>query len=84
MVATGGDKGRSQPRRDPLIPEAETRRQIRANDATNRRYFGEVYAPRGFFPPEMCYSDRVLGPVEEAGYQWIILSGVACKVLSDR
>src|SRR3990172_241364 len=62
----------------PLIPEAETRRQIRANEATNRRYFGEVYVPRGFFPPEMCYSDRILGPVVDAGHEWMVLSGVAC------
>ena len=64
----------------PLIPEAEARRQIELNVHTNRRYFGEVYAPKGFFPPEMCYSREILPPIIQSGYQWIILSGIACPI----
>ncbi len=62
----------------PLIPIDEVRRQIRMNTYTNRRFFGETYAPRGFFPPEMCYSRDILPPIIKSGYNWIILSGIAC------
>ena len=62
----------------PLLPEEEIRRQIRSNYNTNRRYLGPTYTPRGFFPPELCYSDRILGPVVDFGHDWVILSGIAC------
>lgn len=62
----------------PLIPEEEVKRQIDLNTQTNRRVFGDAYAPRGFFPPEMCYSDDILRPIIDSGYRWIILSGIAC------
>lgn len=64
----------------PLIPVAEARRQLDLNRQTNRRAFGEAYAPRGFFPPEMCYSDGILEPIMDSGYRWIVLSGIACPV----
>jgi len=62
----------------PLIPQYEMRRQIRRNHLTNRHFFGDLYDPQGFFPPEMCYSPQVLEPVVDGGHRWIILSGVAC------
>lgn len=62
----------------PLIPEEEVKRQIDLNTQTNRRVFGDAYAPRGFFPPEMCYGDDILRPIIDSGYRWIILSGIAC------
>ncbi len=62
----------------PLIPTEEVSRQISLNTNTNRRFFGKVYAPEGFFPPEMCYSRDILPAIIDAGYQWLILSGVAC------
>jgi hypothetical protein len=62
----------------PLIGGHEQRRQIRRNHLTNRHFFGEVYQPRGFFPPEMCYDKSFLEPVLELGYEWVIMSGVAC------
>ncbi|MCL4498919.1 MAG: hypothetical protein M1335_01575 [Chloroflexi bacterium] len=62
----------------PLIPNEEIERQIRRNFLTNRRYFGEEYAPKGFFPPEMAYGPSILEPVIESRHQWILLSGVAC------
>jgi alpha-amylase/alpha-mannosidase (GH57 family) len=62
----------------PLIPKDEVKRQIDLNTQTNRRSFGKAYAPRGFFPPEMCYSGDILQPVIKSGYRWIILSGIAC------
>ena len=62
----------------PLIPKEEVKRQIDLNTQTNRRSFGKAYAPQGFFPPEMCYSQDLLQPIIKAGYRWIILSGIAC------
>ncbi len=62
----------------PLIPKEEAKRQIDLNIQTNRRSFGKAYAPQGFFPPEMCYSQGILQPIMKSGYRWIILSGIAC------
>jgi len=62
----------------PLIPREEVERQINLNAQTNRRFFGRSYAPQGFFPPEMCYSEDILQPVIKSGYRWIVLSGIAC------
>jgi hypothetical protein len=62
----------------PLIPREEAKRQIGLNAQTNRHFFGKSYVPQGFFPPEMCYSRGILGPIIESGCRWIILGGIAC------
>ena len=64
----------------PLLPAEESRRQISLNTQTNTRFFGNSYTPKGFFPPEMCYSRDILPLVAEAGYQWLVLSGIACPI----
>lgn len=64
----------------PLIPKAEVERQIRLNYITNRQYLGDSYMPRGFFPPEMCYSRDIVSPIVESRHEWIIVSGIACPV----
>jgi alpha-amylase/alpha-mannosidase (GH57 family) len=64
----------------PLIPTEEMERQIRLNYQTNRRLLGDVYAPRGAFPPEMCYSRDIVDPIIESRHEWIILSGIACPM----
>ena len=61
----------------PLIPEPEVIRQIKLNHETNRKYFGKVYQPRGFFPPEMAISEEIFPPIKKLGYDWIICSGIA-------
>ncbi|MBI4289247.1 MAG: hypothetical protein HY671_12585 [Chloroflexi bacterium] len=61
----------------PLIPRDEAVRQIELNTHINRRYFGDVYSPRGFFPPEMCYNLEVAKLVRELGFQWIIVDEIA-------
>ncbi len=61
----------------PLIPRSEMERQIRLNEETNRHYFGDAYRPRGFFPPEMCYSKAVAEVVHRLGYRWIIVDEIA-------
>jgi len=62
----------------PLIPREEVKRQIDLNAQTNRHFFGRSYVSRGFFPPEMCYSQDILQPIIKSEYRWIILSGIAC------
>jgi len=73
----------------PLIPKDEIIRQIKLNNDVNQRYFGEVYKPTGFFPPEMCYSYEVAQTVAELGFRWIIVdelsfSGKIGSVKYDR
>ncbi len=62
----------------PIIPEKEVKRQIRLNHKTNKIFFKEAYNPRGFFPPEMCYSNELARILSSMGYDWILLSGIAC------
>ncbi|MBC8274168.1 MAG: hypothetical protein H8E40_04285 [Chloroflexi bacterium] len=64
----------------PLIPTEEMERQIRLNYQTNRNFLGDAYVPRGFLPPEMCYSRDIVAPIIESRHEWIILSGIACPV----
>lgn len=61
----------------PLIPEHEIRRQIELNTETNRRFFGDVYQPHGFFPPEMGYSRKVADVVRSMGFEWMIIDELA-------
>ena len=61
----------------PLIPEPEIRRQIKLNNETNRKFFGNIYKPRGFFPPEMAVNEEVISSVKKEGFEWMIMSGIA-------
>ena len=61
----------------PLIPEPEVLRQIKLNNETNRRYFGKIYQPRGFFPPEMAISEEIFPAIKKMGFEWVICSGIA-------
>lgn len=61
----------------PLIPEEEVIRQIELNTKVNRHYFGEIYNPRGFFPPEMAYSFNVAEIAAKLGFSWIIVDEVS-------
>lgn len=63
----------------PLISTEEMKRQIRLNRRTNEYFFKSVYKPIGFFPPEMCYSSEVGRVLADMGYDWVIISGVACQ-----
>jgi hypothetical protein len=61
----------------PLLGEDDIRRQIIANNETCKYYLGEAYKPRGFFPPEMAYSQKFISIVESLGFEWIILDEIA-------
>ncbi|MFC1687993.1 hypothetical protein ACFL0L_05475 [Patescibacteria group bacterium] len=60
----------------PLLPE-ETQHQIELNNIVNSSAFGDAFHPQGFFPPEMCYSEKMERQVFEAGYTWILLDGIS-------
>lgn len=61
----------------PLMPDEEIIRQIELNTATNKKFFGDVYAPKGFFPPEMAYAPKVSRIAKRMGYSWMILDELA-------
>lgn len=61
----------------PLLPESEIIRQIELNHETNKRYFGEAFNPKGFFPPEMAFSPKIASVVKDLGYEWILIDEIA-------
>jgi len=67
----------------PKLPESQIIRQIKLNHETNKKYFGDVYNPKGFFPPEMGYDSRIGKIIQGLGYEWIILDELACPISLD-
>lgn len=57
----------------PLLPEKEIIRQIKLNTTANQKFFGPVYQPKGFFPPEMGYHKKIAKIAKNLGYQWLII-----------
>jgi len=62
----------------PLIPKKEAHHQIRMNEEVNRKEFGNKWQRNGFFPPEMAISSKLAKTIRELGYQWVVMSGIAC------
>lgn len=56
----------------PTLPKDEMVRQIELSDETLKKYFGDRYQRRGFFPPEMGFSIDVAEVAQELGFRWII------------
>ncbi len=56
----------------PFLPADEMERQVKLNEETLYRYFGDAWQPKGFFPPEMAFSNDLARTVAKLGYQWII------------
>ena len=61
----------------PLLPEAEIVRQIKLNEQTNKKIFGKLYQPRGFFSPEMAYSKKIAKIASKLGYLWVLADELA-------
>ncbi|MFX1535767.1 MAG: hypothetical protein ACFFDI_16255 [Promethearchaeota archaeon] len=61
----------------PLMPPQEIFRQIKLNNETNQQYFGKIYNPRGFFPPELAISEEIFPIIQELGFDWVMCSGIA-------
>ena len=60
-----------------LLPEKEIERQIKINTETNKKYFGEIYNPKGFFIPELAYSFKVAQIAQKLNFEWIIAEQLA-------
>ncbi len=56
----------------PFLPDGEIIRQIKLNEEICKKYFGNLYKPRGFFPPEMGFTGHIAEIVAKMGYKWII------------
>ncbi len=61
----------------PFLSEDEIIRQVKINDETNKFFLGGAYKPRGFFPPEMAYSENLPAIIYSLGFEWIILDEIA-------
>ncbi len=60
----------------PLIPPQEVVRQIELHTNTSKKYFSDVYNPRGFYLPEMAYSNEVGLIIKKAGFDWVLLDEI--------
>ena len=60
----------------PLIPKPEILHQIKINTETLHHHFPSTKL-RGFFPPEMAVSSHLCQIVKEAGFEWMIMDGIA-------
>ena len=61
----------------PFLPKSEIKRQIELNEKTNKKYFGKVWEPKGFFLPELAYNKRSAKIIQELGYKWVVLDEIA-------
>ncbi|MDD5039535.1 MAG: hypothetical protein PHY34_00105 [Patescibacteria group bacterium] len=61
----------------PLIPTEEIVRQIELNTAVNQKYFGHIYKPTGFYPPEMAYGRKAALTIQPLGFKWIIADEIS-------
>ena len=60
----------------PLIPDPEIERQIKLNAETNQHYFGRVYDPKGFFPPEMAIVTDIFDAIKRTGHEYFVMSAI--------
>lgn len=61
----------------PLIPDSEIRKQIELQNNVSKKWFGESFKPKGFYCPEMAYSENTARIVREMGFEWIILDEIS-------
>ena len=62
----------------PLLPRNEILRQIELNDYENTKAFGDLYQPKGFFPPEMAVNASIFDICALKNFQWIAAPTVSC------
>ncbi len=63
----------------PKLPASEIRRQIELQHECLKKIFSD-YQPRGFFPPELAISSKLLKILSEFGYQYCITDDAASPV----
>ena len=62
----------------PLLSKSEIKRQIELNQETLAQYFN-LDKIKGFYMPEMAYSDDVAKIVKKMNFEWIILDPINYK-----
>ncbi|MFN3301447.1 MAG: UvrB/UvrC motif-containing protein [Patescibacteria group bacterium] len=67
----------------PLLPESEIKRQILINNKTSRKYFGNLYQPKGFFSPELAYDFKVAQIAKKLGFKYILAEELASPQKPD-
>ena len=59
---------------NPLIPEEAFRMEIELQKYIMREVWGEEFSsPKGFFPAELCFSERMIPVLVEEGFQWVLV-----------
>ncbi len=61
----------------PLLPAAEIKNNIEANQKIFKKYFGDDFTAAGFFLPELAYSPEVAKILKAYGYDWLLLDEIA-------
>ncbi|MFW6143778.1 MAG: polysaccharide deacetylase family protein, partial [Patescibacteria group bacterium] len=61
----------------PKLPPEEIRRQIELDLETHQKYFGDLYKPKGFFPPESAYNRYLAEIVSEYDFQWVLAEEIS-------
>lgn len=59
----------------PLLSKSEIQRQIELNQEILAKYF-DIHKVKGFYMPEMAYSDQVAKIVKKIGFEWIIIDEI--------
>ncbi|MCH7553007.1 MAG: hypothetical protein IIC82_03295 [Chloroflexi bacterium] len=60
-----------------VLSEEEMEQRIAQNTKSNMGFFGDAYAPNGFFPPEMAFDPVITPVVRKLGFQWMILDEIS-------
>lgn len=61
----------------PFLKKEEVLRQIAKNQQTNKKYFGAVYKPSCFFPPEMAYDSKLGKILGELEHSFVLLDEIS-------
>jgi hypothetical protein len=62
----------------PFLNEQEIVRQITLNNESLEFFLGKKVKPKGFFPPEMAYDEKIIPIIEDMGFKWLILDEISC------
>ncbi len=68
----------------PFLEPKEIIRQVTTNNETNAFFLGDAYKPKGFFPPEMAYTNTLAPIIESLGFEWVLLDEIAAEGIPGR
>lgn len=66
----------------PLVDQTVVERQIKKQQEINKNFFNQK--PKGFFLPEMAYSEKIGKILANYGYQWLILDEISLNGKLDK